>query len=112
IRSERHVEIGNLLSANVGIIIERWSRRAAAEQPNAQRVHHDVMLDHLIELLQTLGRTLAESEDALTGQHCLPAAKHGEQRWDTEWSLPEVIRDYQILRLVILEFLEESLDRP
>jgi signal transduction histidine kinase/ActR/RegA family two-component response regulator len=111
IRSEQHTEVGNLLLANVGIVIERWSRRAVAEQPNAQRVHHDVLLDHLTELLQTLSRSLAESEDAHTRQHCNAAAKHGEQRWDTGWSLPEVIRDYQILRLVILDFLEESLAR-
>jgi signal transduction histidine kinase/ActR/RegA family two-component response regulator len=37
---------------------------------------------------------------------------HGEQRWENGWSLPEVVRDFQILRLVILDFLEESLDRP
>jgi signal transduction histidine kinase/ActR/RegA family two-component response regulator len=42
----------------------------------------------------------------------LPATVHGEQRWQTGWSLAEVVRDYQILRLVILDFLEENLSRP
>lgn len=112
IRSERHHEIGSLLASNVGIILDRWSQRAALEQPNAKRVHHDVLLDHLTEFLQTLGRSLAQSEAPDNCQHCLPAAKHGEQRWDAGWSLSEVVRDYQILRLTILEILEESLDRP
>src|ERR1700731_3077569 len=112
IRSEPHTEIGNLLERNVGIIIDRWSRRAVEEQPNAARAHHAVLVDHLQEFLSTLGRSLAASEDPDTGEHRVSATVHGEQRWEAGWSLPEVVRDYQILRLVVLEFLEESLDRP
>jgi signal transduction histidine kinase len=111
IRSEPHTEIGNLLQQNAGIVLELWSRRAAEEQPHAKRVHHEVLLDDIRALLQTLGRSL-ESQDPHTRQHCLPASNHGEQRWETGWSLPEVVRDYQILRLVIVDFLEETLDRP
>src|SRR5262249_48945261 len=33
-------------------------------------------------------------------------------RWEEGWSLTEVVRDYQILRLVVLEFFQESLHRP
>ena len=39
IRSEPHPEIGNLLRRNIGLVIDRWSRRAVEEQPNAARVH-------------------------------------------------------------------------
>ncbi|HEV3303672.1 MAG TPA: ATP-binding protein [Planctomycetaceae bacterium] len=112
IRSERHREIGDLLQENVGIVIDRWSRRAVAEQPTAARVHHDVLLDHLHALLKTLGHSLKESHHEETDQHRIPALIHGEHRWETGWSLPEVVRDFQILRLVILDFLEEELDRP
>jgi signal transduction histidine kinase/ActR/RegA family two-component response regulator len=112
IRSERHREIGDLLQKNVGLVIDRWSRRAVAEQPTATRVHHDVLLDHLHALLKTLGHSLKESHHEETDQHRIPALIHGEQRWESGWSLSEVVRDFQILRLVILNFLEESLDRP
>jgi len=112
IRSERHREIGDLLQKNVGIVVDRWSRRAVAEQPTARRVHHAVLLDHLNDLLKTLGHSLKEADDEQTAQHHLPALIHGEHRWETGWSLPEVVRDFQILRLVILDFLEEALDRP
>jgi signal transduction histidine kinase/ActR/RegA family two-component response regulator len=112
IRSEQHREIGDLLDQNVGLVVERWGRRAVAEQPNAKRVHHAVLLDHLYDLLKKLGQSLRESEARQTGQHCIPALVHGEQRWENGWSLPELIRDYQILRLVILDFLEETLERP
>jgi len=112
IRSEQHREIGDLLDHNVGVVVERWARRAVAEQPNAKRVHHGVLLDHLNDLLKEMGQSLRESEEQQTGQHCIPALVHGEQRWENGWSLPELIRDYQILRLVILDFLEETLERP
>ena len=93
-------------------MLERWSYRAVEEQPNAERVHHQALLDHLHELLGALGRSLIETEASTTNGHCLPATIHGEQRWGAGWSLPEVVRDYQILRLVILDYLVESLDRP
>jgi signal transduction histidine kinase/CheY-like chemotaxis protein len=112
IRAEPHTDVGLLIQRDAGILIERWSRRAVQEQPNAQRVHHQALLDHLHDLLQALGRSLAEADDAAACQHCLPATVHGEQRWEAGWSLPEVVRDYQILRLVILDYLEEVLKHP
>jgi PAS domain S-box-containing protein len=112
IRSERHHAIGHLIQRDAEIMIERWCRRAVEEQPNAARVHREVLRDQFSALLAALGGSLASSDDAETEQHRLPALEHGEQRWENGWSLPEVIRDYQILRLVIVEYLEETLDRP
>ena len=112
IRSEPHIEIGFLLSRDVESVLERWSHRAVQEQPNAKRVHHAVLMDHLRDLLQSLGSSLAESQPPHTSEHYRPAVVHGEQRREAGWSLAEVVRDYQILRLVILDYLEETLDRP
>jgi signal transduction histidine kinase len=112
IRAEPHLEIGLLLQRDVEILVERWSRRAVEEQPKAKRVHHQALVDHFHEFLKALGRSLAESDDSATFQHCLPAGIHGEQRWETGWSLPEVVHDYGILRLVILDYLDEVLDAP
>jgi PAS domain S-box-containing protein len=112
IRSESHQEIGTLIQRDAGVLIERWRQRALAEEPTARQVYRSALLDHLPTFLWTLGRSLAETGPLQTGQHCLVAAVHGDQRWDSGWSLPEVVRDYQILRLVILEYLEEALERP
>jgi signal transduction histidine kinase/CheY-like chemotaxis protein len=111
LRAERHHEVGAVLQRDGGVIIERWCRRAAEEQPHAARAHHDVLLDHLPAFLQQMGRSLAEPHGEDSGWHRPPAAEHGEQRWENGWSLAEVVRDYQILRLVILDYLEEALDR-
>jgi signal transduction histidine kinase/ActR/RegA family two-component response regulator len=112
IRAEAHVEIGRLLRQNVTAIIERWTQRAVQEQPGADRVHHAVLLDHLHEYLLALGDSLADVDGSKDTPHRASAFAHGEQRWDAGWSLPEVVRDYQILRLVIFDFLEEAVDRP
>ncbi len=111
IRAEPHVEVGLLIQSEASALIERWRRRAVEEQPHAQRVHEQALLDHLYDLIQALGRSLVETEDAATCQHWVLAAVHGEDRWETGWSLLEVVRDYQILRLVILDYLKESLEQ-
>jgi signal transduction histidine kinase/CheY-like chemotaxis protein len=112
IRAERHTEVGAVLQRDASLIVERWRQRAMAEQPNAQRVHQATLLDHLPIFLWEMGRSLAESDTSNGRAHCEPALKHGEHRWETGWSLSEVVRDYQILRLVIVEYLEEALKRP
>lgn len=111
IRAQPHTEIGLILQENVDLLVEQWSARARDEEPHAQRVHHTVLQDDLRGFLRTLGQSLVASEDEEAGQHRLPAALHGEQRWKAGWSLTEVVRDFQILRIVIVDFLEQELDR-
>jgi signal transduction histidine kinase/CheY-like chemotaxis protein len=59
-----------------------------------------------------MGQALQQAGDAEPLDQSEPAVDHGEQRWEAGWSLAELVRDYQILQLVILEHLEENLGRP
>jgi len=111
LRAERHVEIGRALRGRAQAFLDCWERRAAEEQPHAARVHEAVLRDHLLAFLKTLGQELAESGSPNDRPHCSCAADHGDQRWEAGWSLTEVVRDYQILRLVIFEQLEIELER-
>ena len=110
IRSERYAEIGSIVKRDRHTLIERWAARAAEEQPDAARVHHEALLDHLPDFLRELGTALEHSDP--DGSPCRSAVRHGEQRWEVGWSLAEVIRDYRILRLVVLEHLDQCLGRP
>lgn len=47
LRAERFVEIGELIQRDAGIVLQRWLVRAAQEQPQAARVHREVLLDKL-----------------------------------------------------------------
>jgi signal transduction histidine kinase/CheY-like chemotaxis protein len=111
IRAEPHVEIGAIIERDAKELVQRWIVRAKAEQPTAGRVHHDVLSNQLVFFLQATGRGLLESHGN-PKQHRDEALEHGEQRWDKGWSLAELVRDYQILQLVILEHLDLVLNRP
>jgi signal transduction histidine kinase len=112
LRTERHGEIGRIIQRDARALVERWSYRAVEEQPQAARVHHEALHDDLPEFLHSLGQSLAHSTDPESAPHREPAREHGEQRWEDGWSLSEVVRDYQILRLVIFDHLEQALERP
>ena len=111
IRADSHAEIGALLERDAPCIVERWCDLARDAQMSATRVHYEVLRDALPALLQTIGRALkAHGKDGVAATRTV-AQEHGEQRWENGWSLTEVVRDYQLLRLAIFEFLEESLGR-
>lgn len=112
LRAERFAEIGAIIRRDAAAVVGRWAARAAEEQPAAPRVHHEELLDHLPEFLQGLGAALAEAGGPDGGPHRPPAALHGEQRWRAGWSPAEVVRDYRVLRMVLLEYLDEALARP
>ena len=112
IRAEPHAEIGALIQCSIDVLVERWCARALAEQTVARQVHHAALRDHLPKFLRAIGQVLSQSGTDGTPQHRLPALEHGEERWVHGWSLSELVRDYQLLRLVILEYLEQSLCRP
>jgi signal transduction histidine kinase len=112
IRSEPHHEIGSIISRHAEELVKRWCVRALAEQPNASRVYLDVLQNELRKFLEAMGRVLLQSGERDPSAHRDQAWEHGEQRWDSGWSLAELVRDYQILQLVVLEHLESELDRP
>ena len=112
VRAEPHVEIGKLLERDADTLIELWCLRAAEEQPAAKRAHHDVVRNDLPALLRAMAKALRQTGLGGSRAHETVAEEHGEQRWESGWSLTEVIRDYQILRLVLIEYLEQMLSRP
>lgn len=111
IRAESHVEIASVLQRNARSIVDRWCRLAQDNQPSAQRVHYAVLRDELPPFLEAMGRAL-EAEGRPGAEPFRQAKEHGTQRWENGWSLAELVRDYQLLRLVVLESLEENLERP
>ena len=62
-------------------------------------------------MLSTIAERLRAECDP-SGDTIAFADRHGQQRWEKGWSLSEVVRDYQLLRLVLHDFLEDALGRP
>lgn len=111
IRAEPHEEIGLLLQKKADALVDRWCKIARDETTAAQRAHYEVLRDDLPAFLDTMGRALKHAGEPRVGLRAR-AKEHGEQRWDSGWSLTELVSDYQVLRIVVLEFLEENLRRP
>ncbi|MBL8798596.1 MAG: response regulator [Planctomycetia bacterium] len=111
LRAERYAEIGAVIQRDAGLLIERWRERALHVQPKAPQLHREALLDHLPEFLAQLGQRLESRGHSENGPHTPSAHAHGQQRWEAGWSLSEMIRDYQLLRLVLLEYLDEALSR-
>src|SRR5918994_1113876 len=111
LRAESHPEIGTWIQQNHQLLVDRWCSRALSEIPSAARVHLEVLRDRLPSFLQGIGRSLSQTSNGAENQQYKMAVEHGDQRWDSGWSLSAVVRDYQLLQLVIFEFLEEHLGR-
>jgi signal transduction histidine kinase/ActR/RegA family two-component response regulator len=111
LRAEPHAEIGGILERDASLLVERWCSRALQEQPDAKRVHSDTLRDELPGFVRAMGRALTQSGNPDPSQHTRPAFEHGDQRWDQGWSLPAVVRDWQLLKVVIFEHLEQTLAR-
>ena len=112
IHAERFEEIGRIIERDAEVLIDRWARRAIQEQPQAEPTHRGEMRDDLPAFLRAIGQWLASTDAYEPGPHQLIAVKHGERRWRVGWELPDVVADYRILRLVILDYLEDKLERP
>lgn len=111
LRTASFAEIGAVISQNVEILIDRWQQRTVIEQPEVAVAHRRELQDQLPSFLHAMGQALTETQVHDQVRPCLLAAEHGEQRWRAGWRLSEVIRDYQILRLVIHERLQIELNR-
>src|SRR4051812_22051838 len=92
VRAEPHVEIGQLLERDTDTLVELWCLRAAEEQPSAKRTHHDRLRDHLPNFIRAMAKALRHHGTVRADER--PAEQHGEERWESGWSLNEVVRDY------------------
>lgn len=112
LRSEPHAEMGRLIERDAEIIIDNWLSRARQDQPAAASLHREELRDGLPDFLREVGCRLAQPQAEAVGRGFCLAAEHGERRWREGWKLDELVRDYQTLRFVIMEHLEEGRNRP
>ncbi len=111
LHTERFEEISQLIERDTDRLIAEWAVHALAEQPDADPAYRQEMQDRLPAFLHAVAASLRRG-DGDPRAHRLLALEHGEQRWNAGWNLAEVVRDYQILRLLLIHHLDDALDRP
>src|SRR5436305_1449539 len=99
------------LRAGKDSVVLKWATRATARLPEAAREHPLALVDALPDFLDQLVEVLASPAPraALAHLEGVLAIEHGRERAQRpNWSLGEVVAEYQILREVTLETLEAS----
>ncbi len=93
-------------------IIETWQKRCRDEVPAAKHVPRLSLVNSLPGFLDQMAKTLSTPESAAQADaNAEVACEHGEERAKLgNYTLDEVIREYQLLREVIVRRLEE--ERP
>jgi hypothetical protein len=111
IRSKRFEEIGKLIRSSAMEVIDGWMKSARGEQDSASSAHRDELRNQLPMFLEQLGAELVARGTQREPQRDAVARSHGQERWEHGWQLDEVIRDYQLLRIILLDHLEVNLSR-
>jgi signal transduction histidine kinase len=111
IHAQRYPRIGGIIDESTERIMRAWWRRSRADQPGASFEDAADALARVRGFLRSLARQLASTdpEASLTKR---PATGLGELRWKQGEEISQVVRDYQILRLVLIEHLDRELDTP
>ncbi len=112
LHAETFGEISQIIERDTDLLVQLWIAQATEEQPSASPAYRAEITDKMPAFLRSLASSLRRSDSEERGPHRLTALEHGEQRWSVGWRLSEVVRDYQILRIVLVNHLSESLGRP
>lgn len=93
-------------------ILELWENRVRQLVPASEDSRKTVLMDHIPLFLDNLSINLSEKkEDSQQNKSDTTQAnrEHGEQRANIpEYSLQEVFKEYELLRLTMSEVLQES----
>ena len=101
--ADRCEEIGQLLQERSDEIVDVWVVRRAETLAQLKQG----LRDHLPAYLRKLGEDLSDPSPNCE-RHQSVASLHGKLRWEDGWRLDEVVADFKLLRVVLLEVLQES----
>ena len=98
------------LAASRERVLELWAGRVRAEIPPAEREPDPILIDTLPAFLSHLVEALSPGHPRRTATEgsSVPQEHGGERVRLTRFALKDVIREYQLLRDVVLEVLEDG----
>ncbi|WP_169979977.1 ATP-binding protein [Tautonia rosea] len=105
IRDRNHADLGAILRRDAEAILDTWAERAIAQGHGRPGAHREELRDDLDDFLRALGDDLSGGNDSPREE----AVAHGRYRWKVGWELQDVVIDYQLLRIVILDHLHQAL---
>ncbi|HHP7236408.1 MAG TPA: hypothetical protein ACFCUC_17385 [Desulfobacterales bacterium] len=104
-------DIGHILVRDAEAITATWLAKERRALSSASGAHREELRNMIPKYLKALGAELS-STAASQGERDRSARIHGIHRWQNGWALNEVVADYQLLQITILDHLTECLHRP
>jgi signal transduction histidine kinase len=111
IHAQRYPRIGGIIGRSMETIVLEWWRRCRGDQPDVSDAPAEDFCVRARGFLRSLAHQL-ESTDPAAWLPRRRATGLGELRWEQGADISQVVRDYQTLRLVLLEHLDRELDTP
>jgi signal transduction histidine kinase len=90
------------------LITSQWMERVRQERkiPSSNDVPREELMDHLPSLFDHLTDQLRAADPQKDGEKAArDAQKHGEDRWEQQYRLDELLREISVLRLVFMRHL-------
>jgi PAS domain S-box-containing protein len=107
------INLADILKSNKSDILEKWEAEARSQVPAAKNQSKLALLNSLPEVIDKMIETLSASSPhkKLKEEEKNLAIEHGKERASlSEYSLDQVIMEFNILREVIFEFIDPDGD--
>jgi len=91
-------------------VLALWEKRVREEIPSAAKAEHSIIIDTFPAVLRQIAEAMSSKHTRRTAtEGSTVAEEHGGERVRmTQFSLEDVIREYALLRQVMVEVLEEG----
>lgn len=104
-------DLGEALKASIEQIIEQWIRAVHQDSKieSARQLAHEAVRNSLPDVLEELATLLSHQQQGNVERLELRSAIHGFARAQQGYDTTEIIREYRLLRQVVLTVLEPQL---
>src|SRR5438093_1150369 len=104
-------ELAAALRAQRAVIIQRWQQVVREILPAAHELTLTQVRDRLPETIDMMADALEADEPKATKDLMDQAGVHGEERFDQNFALGELMIEYGLLRPILIEETATHLDR-
>lgn len=103
---ERMSQLGTYIREHAEGFIAEWEEEALRENPEAGMEQREAMRNRVPDFLRSVGERLLGHDPAVPRSY---ASEHGTHRWQLGWSIESLVRDYLILRRLVVAGVREAI---
>lgn len=109
--SRKFPDIATALRARLPQVVEEWATLVREVLPSADPLTFDQLRDDVPKVLEKAAKAIESDRPNRTEELLAVVPKHGEARFHQNFSLAEVLTEYDLLRAVVIEQVITHLGR-